>query len=116
NAGQHAAEADQPRVLVGVAERRPTRVVAELLAPARITTRGLHVTARGRADPHIDPRWRNGERANAGEHCPVAHLLALRVPVLESPSVSITRVHGVGVRLIGELHRRLREGYVCGAL
>ena len=45
----------------------PPGVVAVLLPSARITPRGLEMARRIRADPHIGPGRRDGQRADPGE-------------------------------------------------
>ena len=41
------------------------RVVLRLLSPFGIASCCLEVASRVRADPHISPRWRNGQRPNS---------------------------------------------------
>ena len=53
--------------LVAVAARAPLDVIPVLLSSACITSCGLHMSLRIRTDPHILPRGRNSERANASE-------------------------------------------------
>src|SRR4051812_25540076 len=59
-------------MLVAVAGFAPVRVVAILLAPARISPGGLQVPARVGADPDIFVRRRNGELRDARQRARVA--------------------------------------------
>ena len=59
---QRRAEGDHPVVLGLVAHRLPSRVVAVLLAAARVAAGGLQVAVRRRADPHVRPRRRDRQR------------------------------------------------------
>ena len=65
---QRLAEIGEPRELRFVAVGPEAGVVPVLLAPARVTTGRLEVTVRTRADPHVGPRGRDRELADAPEH------------------------------------------------
>ncbi len=58
---QRPRELDQAPVLRLVAHLAPARVVAVLLAPARVAAGGLDVPAPDRADPDVGPCRRNGQ-------------------------------------------------------
>ena len=104
--GQCARELGEAAELILVAHAAPLRMVAVLLASARVATRGLEMAACGSADPHVRPGRRNGERADAIQDGVVAHRLACRIAselqaitrhvtcyLLRAPSVSALRIH-----------------------
>jgi hypothetical protein len=60
--GEGLAEVDHPLVLHLVAHGAPFRMVAVLLASARVASGGLQVAVGLRADPDVGPGRRNDER------------------------------------------------------
>src|SRR3954464_7934107 len=70
-------------MLVVVARAAPVRVIAILLAAARVAPRRRQVTARVRADPHVFIGRRNRELRDAGERARIADALAGRAHVME---------------------------------
>ena len=72
--------------LVGVAQLAPARVVAILLAPARVAAGRLQVAALVVADPDVGPCRRNGEPADTLERRRIVHALAFRADIGERRS------------------------------
>ncbi len=70
--------------LRAVAHFAEFRVVAVLLAAARIAAGGLHVALAEAANPDVCPGRRNGERADALQRLLIAHRFAVRVAVGEA--------------------------------
>ena len=81
--GHRFGEIDQTPVLRFVARLAPLLVVAVLLAPARVASGRLQVTALARTDPHVGPRGRDGQRTDARERLVVAHRSVVGVHVRE---------------------------------
>ena len=79
DARQCAAEGLQPRVLAVAALGAPLRVVAVLLAAARVAARGLDVAARRGRDPDVAPGRRDREPLDAVEPRAIAQRQAARV-------------------------------------
>src|SRR5262245_58443351 len=67
-----------------VAAHAPLSVIAILLAPLRITTGGLKMSAWMRADPDLAPCGRNSQRADAPELRRASDSLPVRADVLET--------------------------------
>jgi hypothetical protein len=78
NLGQRFRERDNAFVLVLVLGVAPPRVIAILLAAARVTAGGLQVSVRYRADPDVLSRRRNRHRLNPCERRWIAERLAPR--------------------------------------
>src|SRR5690606_35303740 len=83
---QGAREYEHAVELVRLADLAPARVIAILLAPARVASRGLQVAALVAADPDAGPGRRDRERGDARERRRVAHALAAWVAILETAS------------------------------
>src|SRR5690606_12207939 len=73
---QRAPEAREPDELLAVPVRAEVRVVAVLLAAARVAPGRLQVAARVRAEPHPAVGRRHGERVEARDLLAVADALA----------------------------------------
>ena len=84
--GEGAGEREQAIELRLVARGAPLRVVAVLLAAARVAAGRKDVSARVRADPHVRPGRRNRDRGDALPLLGVADRRAVRVPIRESAS------------------------------
>jgi hypothetical protein len=69
----------------------PARVIAVLLAAARVAAGGLQVSQFERADPHAGPGRRNRQCADARQRLGVAHGLAVGVDVAELRAVLLAR-------------------------
>jgi hypothetical protein len=82
--GQRLAEVDHALVFRLVAHAAPFRMVAVLLASARVAARGLQVAVGLRADPDIGPGRGNHERLDALERGFVRDRLALGREVAEA--------------------------------
>jgi hypothetical protein len=95
--GQGRTELHDPVVLALAAGLDPARVVAVLLAPARIAAGGLQVTARVHADPHLGVGRRNGQRADARQGRRIAHRMALPIAVAEPLARAPARVARIGI-------------------
>ena len=81
--GQRFGEVRHAFVLVFVADFAPVRVVAGLLAPARIAAGGLQVPVGVRGDPHVDPgRW-DYHRFDALQRVLVRHRGVMGIHVAE---------------------------------
>src|SRR5262249_43889696 len=65
NARERIGEGDQMLVLGAFAQFAETRMIPILLSSPGVSTCGLDVTVRRRADPNVGPGWRNGERLDA---------------------------------------------------
>ncbi len=81
---QRFRELEQVIELVRIAQHPVARVVAVLLASARVAARGLQVPALVAADPDRGPRRRNREPLESFDLRLVGHALALRVEVGEA--------------------------------
>ena len=81
---QRRGELEHPAVLHLVAHLAPPRVIAVLLAAARIAAGGLHVAERMRADPHVPPRRRDGERRDPADRLLVGHGASVGIHVAEA--------------------------------
>ena len=77
----HLAEPEHPLELRAVALRAEFGVVAVLLAPLRVARGHLQVSVLVRADPHLRPRRRDHERAEAPDQRAVADGASVRVQV-----------------------------------
>jgi hypothetical protein len=88
---QRLAEFEHAFVFDLVAQRAPARVIAVLLAVFRVAPGGLQVAVVARADPHLGPGRRNGERGDARQRGRVAHRLAVRVDVAEAGAAGQAR-------------------------
>jgi hypothetical protein len=81
---QRLGEGEQPSVLHLVARVAPPRVIAVLLAAARVAPGRLHVAARIGADPDVGPRRRDRERVDALNLRAIGDGAAARVDIAES--------------------------------
>ena len=70
--------------LVSSRTARQLRVVAVLLAPARVAAGRLQVAVGLRADPDVGPRRRDRERADAPDHRGIAERPAVRQSIAEA--------------------------------
>src|SRR6185436_13697951 len=88
------------------------RVVAVLLAAFAVAAGGLQVAVRERADPHVAPRRRNGERADARELLLVLDLLAVHADVAKAAAVTQATDSGARVEDVLQpgVGRRLHRG------
>src|SRR5205814_1186755 len=77
-------ERDHALELAVVADAAPARVVAVLLASARIAAGGLQVAAGVGAYPHVAVGGRHGERADALERRRVGYAASVGVAVRKS--------------------------------
>jgi hypothetical protein len=84
NTGQRFTEVQHALEFVRVAHGAPFRMIAILLAAARIAPGRLQVTLGTPADPDVLVRRRNGEAANAGQHGFVTQARAMFVHVRET--------------------------------
>src|SRR5207253_10303820 len=84
---QRLGKRSQATVLDVITHLSPARVVAVLLAAARVATRGLQVSASIGTDPDVRPGWRNGQRLEPHQHLGVGDALALAIEVLERVTV-----------------------------
>jgi hypothetical protein len=101
-ARQDLAELQHVAELRLVARGAIGRVVAVLLAPARIARRGLDVAVGIGADPHVGPRRRDGKRFEAAALVGVADSHTVRRVVGPPGSRALARDAGEAVRDIGE--------------
>jgi hypothetical protein len=85
---QHVAQLDHPLELRVIAVRAKVRMVAVLLAAARVARRDLQMSFRDRTDPHVAPRGRNHQRAKATNVRALADDAAVRIDVREAPAGS----------------------------
>jgi hypothetical protein len=83
-ARQRLAECDLAIELACAADLVPLRVVAVLLAPARIAAAGLQVAARAGTDPDVGPGRRDRQRADPRQHFGIAHPPAIGIRVREA--------------------------------
>src|SRR5207237_142498 len=90
NPGQRLHEREQPAVLHFIADRRPLRVIAILLAAARIAARGLQMAVRVGAYPDVCPRRWNREGADASERRARADAAAVRADVIRMGCASFS--------------------------
>src|SRR5207302_2848153 len=102
DARQHPREARHAVELVGVANQAPARVIAMLLAAARVAARRLQVTARPGRDPHVLPGRRNDQRADALETRLVSDAPAIRAEVLEALAFADALYAGLVVGRVDE--------------
>ncbi len=116
-ARQRMAEGHQARVLVGVAQRSPVRVIEVLLAAPRIAAGGLEMAGGIGADPYRLVGWRNRQRLDSRERSLVLDPLALRIDVIEARAraapcdprfavIHMTQPHGTQRRVGGWLGGR----------
>ena len=89
--GAAPGERDQPVVLRLVAHLAPPRVVAVLLAAARVAPGRLDVAVRRRADPDVGPRRRDRERVDSRSLGPVV-IVAPSGPMYWKPRPRLRRV------------------------
>ena len=82
--GQSARELDHVIELLLVPPQPPHVVVAVLAPAPGVDADGLDVAAVVGADPHVLPRRRDGQGADAGQHVEVADAPAVDVEVDES--------------------------------
>ena len=82
--GKTAGEAQDPVVLLAVPRRSPLVVVAVLAATLGVHPGGLDVPVRVRADPHVLPGRRDGQRLDASDHLVVGDALAVGLRVGEA--------------------------------
>src|SRR5215471_12933661 len=81
---QLAAECQQTIELGFVSNFSVPGMIAVLLAAARVSRRNLDVTALAGTDPHVRPRGRNDERANATECFGIRDPLSINSEIDES--------------------------------
>src|SRR6185437_3049148 len=113
---QRRGERQHSVVLGLVSQLPPARVVAVLLAPAGVAARGLEMPLRRRADPHVRPCRRDGERLDprpllgVGDRAPVGvevlEPTATPAPADAGPVVARVAQAGLLRRLAGVLSRR----------
>jgi len=113
DARQRLGEFHQMVELVGVAHLSPARVVAVLLAAARVAARDLEMSALVAADPHVGPRGRNHEEPDALERRLVGDAPAFRVEVLERLAAGLAHVALLAVARIAQSAGR--AGSLAGA-
>src|SRR5262249_13288347 len=117
NLRQRLRKDHQSSVLDLVADLAPLRVIAILLPPARIAARRLEMAARIGANPHVGPRGRDHERADARQHGGVADAAAVLVDIAETAARANTADAGTAViadvtqtgdfRRVRRRHRRM---------
>src|SRR5206468_8658937 len=112
NRRQDLAEGEQALVLRLVADLLPLRVVAVLLAPARVAAGRLDVAARMRADPDVGPGRRDRERPDARDRLAVADQLAVGIEVGERPAGPAPSDAGRAVDDVAEAGRLGRRGRI----
>ncbi len=83
NLGQRLAEFEHAFELVAVARGAPVRVVAVLLAAARVAPGGLDVAVGQRADPDIGVRGRDRELGDALQLVRIGDALGFGIDILE---------------------------------
>ena len=105
---QRHAEGDHPVVLGLVAHRPPLRVVAVLLAAARVAASSLQVAVRRRADPHVRPRRRDRQRLDLRDPL-TRHRLAVGAGVLESLAAPPARDARLVVAHVAQPRRPSRQ-------
>ena len=96
---EHVRERHEVGELVAGAILGELGVIAVLLAAAGVTSRGLHVTGRVGGDPHVGPRRRHGELADA------LHRLARRAtasPVVDVAEPLVPRPADAGLVVAAE--------------
>ena len=99
---QRLREPDHAVVFRFVAHFPPLRVIAILLAPARVAPRGLQVPARIGTDPDAGPRRRDDQRGDPREVRPRADGASVRVRVSEAPAATVTADARLGVGRVSE--------------
>jgi hypothetical protein len=99
---ERSGKGDHPVELRLVALLVPARVVAMLLAPAGVAPGRLDVADRAGADPHVRPRRRDGERADAGQRGGIGHPAALGVEVGEATAGAAAADAGPVVRAVAQ--------------
>ena len=97
DARQRRAERAQAAVLRLVAHLAPARVIAILLAAARVARRRLDVAVRRATDPHVAPRRRHDEAMDAAELLAIAHERAVGRAVAEADRRLFAADAGLGV-------------------
>ena len=108
---QDASERQKLCVFRLVAHLAPARMVAVLLAPARVAAGRLQMTVRVGANPHLGPGRRNSQRPDAPQYVDVADQCAVGTAVVEPVLRGVARNAGRGVADItqlGALRRDLR--------
>src|SRR5690606_8581349 len=101
---QARAEGHEAIELARAAFGLPLRVVAILLAPARVAASGLQMSVGVWTDPDIGPRRRDRQLADPGERGLVAQQAAARIPVTESAARAPARVAGRTVVDMAQAH------------
>ena len=94
-----------------VAHLAPARMIAVLLAPARVAAGGLQVAVRVGADPHLGPGRRDRQRADAPQRLGIADRRAVRADGSRSRFSRMAGYAGRGVADIAQpraLRRDLR--------
>src|SRR4029079_9407718 len=91
DARQGPRECGEALELVGVAQLAPARVLAILLAAARVPARGLQVAALVGADPHVGPRRGDGEAPDPLERRLVVDAFALCIHIPEAGPLALAR-------------------------
>src|SRR5205814_8541336 len=114
---QGPREVDHPAVLGLLAHLTEARVVAVLLAAARVEAGRKEVAIGGRADPDLGPGRRNDQRFDPAERLFIAHGFAVGIDVGEPrPDLFAADARGFiadilqrdcGRSLLG-IHRRMR--------
>ena len=99
---QRLREADHPVVLRFVAHLAPLRVIAILLAPARVAPGRLQVTARIGTDPDVRPRRRDDQRPDPRAAPSRADGASVSVRVGEAPPAAVTPDARPGVGRVAE--------------
>src|SRR5690606_25178060 len=114
-AWQPLAEAFDASELLAAAQRRPGRVVAILLAPARVAPGGLEVAVPAAADPDVAPGRRDGQRVDAPAGGGVADGPAIGIEVTEALAVRDAPDAGFGIRDMRQGRLPRCEGGIPGA-
>ncbi|VWC30193.1 hypothetical protein BPS26883_06363 [Burkholderia pseudomultivorans] len=108
---QRERERGHSRILVRVARRSPLRVIAVLLAPARVAAGRLQMAARVRADPDVGVRGRNRERVDSRDLVRIADPLAVLRVIREAVAHATTRVARLPVVDVTQRGGRARVGH-----
>ena len=105
---QRGGEVEDAIVLGLVPYATPARVIAMLLAPARVSTGRLQVAARVRTDPHAAPRRRDHQPSDSVQLSGVSNNGTVRVHIAEAFAHSLPRDAGRTVGHVTETRGRCR--------
>jgi hypothetical protein len=118
NPGQVPSERQHMMILRAVANFPEARVIAVLLAPLRITARGLKVAKRVGTNPDVGPGWRHCESPDPLKSRLVGDLLSFGVLIAEAlaralaPDAWALIAHICKPRMFGCIRRTRRQNRI----